>query len=507
MNERYSNKFFNRFILPLLVSGFLGYSIASKPNEIGGFSYSEFQDKKTLEDSSRVADSLRQTAELRKKGIKIIETTPIHYSPPKDLSQQYEDLPSVAGRDDYQNPVEENTTTANYSTVIKALALEDKLTQAQRDSSFELNARDSFLSEISNLWFTHEIDSTTGDLHFCGISPTNNPRGLRHPDNTEKAHTAGAIPYQLISSEGIKKFVTMDNLKEIGRASLQSAVINPNYKVSEDEVEIDPTTFDIRYIGKERENFIPGSLTRKGEYLVLFRDAPGQITTPVVVPVEVYGEIYQEKLDYDAAEKQKMLDSLRATIKPDTIRISGKLSQTKRKQPIEIFLQINGTENTNIGAGIAFPIGKFAHGLLVEYNPRQNTDSSIGKYVESRFNSGDYISRQDSIDNVVSGFGTSLYISFDSKLKLPIEVNASAGLYWGKEKQDGVIHRKMYSEDGSKIYDTDDSKVNKKISHKPKPVGSLGVQYRTPWNQGIGGFVRFDRKQKPSYGVRVSQVF
>ena len=70
MNERYSNKFFNRFILPLLVSGFLGYSIASKPNEIGGgFSYREFQDKKTLEDSSRVADSLRQTAELRKKGI------------------------------------------------------------------------------------------------------------------------------------------------------------------------------------------------------------------------------------------------------------------------------------------------------------------------------------------------------------------------------------------------------------------------------------------------------
>ncbi|MBS3135046.1 hypothetical protein J4406_01575, partial [Candidatus Woesearchaeota archaeon] len=215
--------------------------------------------------------------------------------------------------------VEPDTTLSDSLALPDSLSreksLEDSLTQAYQDSLakiaedslFNLNAINHFISEVPNLWFTNGYNKKNGDLYFWGVSPKNNPRGLRHPKDTEKAHTAGAILYQLVSSEQIRNFIDYNDLREIGRASLQSIVKKGvDFEVPLDDAHIDTTTFDVKYTGilDIKKNFIPGSMNKDGTLLILYADAPGQVTTQIVVPKEVHNKIYEKKLKYEELRGQ-----------------------------------------------------------------------------------------------------------------------------------------------------------------------------------------------------------
>src|SRR3989344_1796960 len=213
--------------------------------------------------------------------------------------------------EEYPKQVEDfglaDTTTSDTTS---SDASKDSLKQVQQDSLFNLNAREWFLSEIPNLWYTFKTDSL-GDIYVYGVSSTNNPRGIRHAKNTKKAHTAGGTPYQLMSSEGIKQFITFDDLMNIGKASLQSVVRTKDFQVKLEDVVIDTTgNFDIKYTGRERNNFIPGSLDLNEILLLLHADNPGEITTQVVIPKEVYNGIYERKLESDEEERNKIITEI-----------------------------------------------------------------------------------------------------------------------------------------------------------------------------------------------------
>src|SRR3989344_393145 len=246
--------------------------------------------------------------------------------------------------EEYPKQVEDfglaDTTTSDTTS---SDASKDSLKQVQQDSLFNLNAREWFLSEIPNLWYTFKTDSL-GNIYVYGVSYTNNPRNIRHAENTEEAHTGGGIPHQLVFSNGIKQFITFDNLKEIGRASLQSVVRTKDFQVKLEDVVIDTVgNFDIKYNGRERDNFIPRSLDPNGIFLLLYADRPGEITTQLVIEKKVYEEIYERKLKGDEEERNRIIkevaDALAKNIKLDTLTIRD----TKiEKEPV-VFLGVSSS--------------------------------------------------------------------------------------------------------------------------------------------------------------------
>ena len=443
--------------------------------------------------------------------------------------------------------VEPDTTLSDSLALPDSLSreksLEDSLTQAYQDSLakiaedslFNLNAINHFISEVPNLWFTKGYNTKNGYLYFWGVSPKNNPRGLRHPEDTEKAHTAGAILYQLVSSEQIRNFIDYNDLREIGRASLQSIVKKDvDFEVPLDDVYIDTTTFDVKYTGIPdiKKNFIPGSMNRDGTLFILHADAPGQVTTQIVVPKEVHNKIYGKKLKYEELEKQEIIDSLRAEIKLntqeiiDSLRAEIKLDTVVRNDTLYIPAKIHerdieaifdvgnfGGGKGRISGGLSYPLNKKLNlGVLADYilSRGNNINQTYRPIV---FRSGNYVEIKEDVKRRTNGYGASLIGSmslFENK-KLRLYLDLTSGLYWDRERLTGTRKGGVYNLLGERLDDPNDPDnseyINRRNNHKGNFQGTVGLNLENKFDKLGLGLYGGVRGKKKVFGVRGSYKF
>lgn len=428
--------------------------------------------------------------------------------------------------------VEPDTTLSDSLALPDSLSreksLEDSLTQAYQDSLakiaedslFNLNAINHFISEVPNLWFTNGYNKKNGDLYFWGVSPKNNPRGLRHPKDTEKAHTAGAILYQLVSSEQIRNFIDYNDLREIGRASLQSIVKKGvDFEVPLDDAHIDTTTFDVKYTGilDIKKNFIPGSMNKDGTLLILYADAPGQVTTQIVVPKEVHNKIYEKKLKYEELRGQEIIDSLKAEIKPDTVDRNDTLYVPAKihERDIEAIFDVGNFSGGKgrISGGLSYPLNKKLNlGVLADFILSRGNDINQ-TYRPIVFRSGNYVEIKEDVKRRTNGYGASLIgsISLFEDEKLRLYLDLTSGLYWDRERLTGTRKGGVYNLLGERLDDPNDPDnseyINRRNNHKGNFQGTVGLNLENKFDKLGLGLYGGVRGKKKVFGVRGSYKF